>query len=282
LGRAAEGLGYVRAALIYYKLSLESDYKCAVLLNNCEGLVFPREAYAGLDRLPGPVSASKPATTSDRNTTAPVAGSPAKDTIRAEALPKGGTASPKPAVAATRTEALPKRETSSPKPATATTRAEAPPKEETASPKAPDTRQADLRATIEVKYDEFKKVTNYTGANVASDPDRVFLRAWKPDGSSATFQIYVMDFYSGQWRFYNSVLDSNGTKLDLTLISRDIGSCSRQAECTRYEHVGINITRAYLEKHRQSGIRFKLSGLAGEEVFSVPAAHINAFLEVVK
>ncbi|WP_428354274.1 hypothetical protein [Methyloprofundus sp.] len=51
LGRAAEGLGYYLAAQTYYKLALADAYNCDGIINNCDGLVFPRDAEAGLQRL---------------------------------------------------------------------------------------------------------------------------------------------------------------------------------------------------------------------------------------
>lgn len=57
LGRAAEGLGLVDAALTYYKLGLASAYKCAGIINNCDGLVFPTELISGRNRLPAPAKA---------------------------------------------------------------------------------------------------------------------------------------------------------------------------------------------------------------------------------
>jgi hypothetical protein len=242
LGRAAEGLGYANAARTYYKLALASDFKCAGLINNCDGIVFPKEILAALDRLPAPAKAASPAVASDT-----------------------ATASPGESV-----------------PIAIKTQEEVPPIRVTPLPTKPDAPQVDLRSTIQVKYDEFKKLTKYEGSNVASGSDVVFLRAWKPDKSSIIFQIYVMDYYDGEWRFYHSAWDSDGTSLDTTQISRDVGSCSRYSGCSHYEHMGINVTRDYLEKHRRSGIRFKLSGKAGEEIFSIPAAHIDAFLEIVK
>ena len=44
LGRSAEGLGYFDAALAYYKLAkTETVFKCDNLVNNCDGLVFPKD-----------------------------------------------------------------------------------------------------------------------------------------------------------------------------------------------------------------------------------------------
>jgi len=47
LARAAEGLGYTKAAKTYYKLALESPTKCEanILINNCDGLEFPAAVY---------------------------------------------------------------------------------------------------------------------------------------------------------------------------------------------------------------------------------------------
>lgn len=67
LGRAAEELGFYSAASVYYNLGRLS-FKCAGAFNNCDGLVFPDEITAGLQRLPsgnpGVVSADPKALTS--------------------------------------------------------------------------------------------------------------------------------------------------------------------------------------------------------------------------
>lgn len=140
-----------------------------------------------------------------------------------------------------------------------------------------------VSSAISVQRDDFKKITNYKGPNASPDIlDQVFLRARKADATgSITYQIYVMDYYNGDWRFYNSAYDSNGNSLDTTLISRDVGSCSRYG-CSHEEHLGLNVSRAYLEKNQDSGIRFKVSGKAGEEVFFIPGGYIKAFLSVAK
>jgi hypothetical protein len=51
LGRAAEGLRQPDAARLYYRLALANTFKCAGLINNCDGIDVPREASAGLTRL---------------------------------------------------------------------------------------------------------------------------------------------------------------------------------------------------------------------------------------
>lgn len=137
--------------------------------------------------------------------------------------------------------------------------------------------------SIVLKHDDFKKVTSYEGPNIAlSTSDQVFLRAWKWDSNGdVDYQIYVMSYYDDDWRFYHSAHDSNGVSLNTTVISRKPASCSRYG-CSHIEHVVLNVSRSYLEKNQDSGVRFKLSGKAGEAVFSVPAPYIKAFLSVAK
>lgn len=138
-------------------------------------------------------------------------------------------------------------------------------------------------SAITVQRDDFKKMTNFKGPNASPDIlQKLFLRAWKTDATGTiSYQIYVMDYYRGDWRFYNEAYDSNGTSLDTTIISRNVDSCSRYG-CWHEEHLGLNVTRDYLESHQASGIRFKVSGKAGENVFYIPSGYIKGFLLVVR
>lgn len=136
-----------------------------------------------------------------------------------------------------------------------------------------------IRSEIKVERDDFKKLTNFQGPNASGNIlDNVLLRAWKFDRTGTTsYQIYVADYYTREWRFYDSAYDSRGTRLDATLISRDVSSCSRYG-CGFQEHIGINVSRQYLEENKATGIRFKISGKAGEEIFYIPSAYVKAFL----
>ncbi|MBS3955337.1 MAG: hypothetical protein KGZ88_20510 [Methylomicrobium sp.] len=142
--------------------------------------------------------------------------------------------------------------------------------------------QEAVTAEISVQRDDFKKVINYKGPN-ASDKygDQVFLRAWKLDAGSIAYQIYVLDYYDGEWRYYDSAYDSNGVALDTTVISRAVSLCSAYS-CSHNEHLGLNVSQGYLEKNQQSGIRFKIIGKAGEDIFFIPSGYIKAFLSATK
>jgi hypothetical protein len=128
------------------------------------------------------------------------------------------------------------------------------------------------------------KVTKYEGPNTATDGnDNVFLRAIKPDGAKAEYLIYVADYYTytNNWRFYHSAYDSNGNSLKVNVILREVKSCN-STWCSYIEHLGLDVSRDYLEKNQETGIRFKIVGKAGEEVFFIPSGYIKAFLAVTK
>ena len=136
---------------------------------------------------------------------------------------------------------------------------------------------------ISIQHDDFKKITSYTGPEADINwITELFIRAWKDDKTGIfAYQIYVKDYYEGDWRIYDSAYDSEGNSLDVTQISRQVESC-RYSRCSHYEHLGINITREYLEKNQESGIRFKVIGRAGEEIFTIPSAYIKAFLSIAR
>lgn len=147
---------------------------------------------------------------------------------------------------------------------------------------APGGPSASAPPPVKETRDEFRKVTEYRGADALPYlQDDVFIRAWRPDGQAVKYQIYVVDYYIGDWRFYSSANDINGKSHDVTMISRDVISCSRFG-CSKTETMGLNVGRDYLEQHRQTGITFKLFGRAGEQVFTLPQDHIASFLDAVK
>lgn len=133
--------------------------------------------------------------------------------------------------------------------------------------------------TVVVERDDFKKLTRFVAPNCAVSPDSVFLRAWRKDEADLiAYQIYIKDYYRGAWRFYNNAYDSEGTPLDVTLISRDVVSC-RGPNCSFEEHLGLNVSRKYLETHEQAGIQLKIYGKAGQETFVLPGGYISDFLD---
>jgi hypothetical protein len=137
----------------------------------------------------------------------------------------------------------------------------------------------DVAAATKVEHDEYKKTTSFTGAN-ASQYNTLLIRGWRDDKTkTARFQIYADSFYAGQWRFYNDAYDSDGNRLEFTSIDRKVVSC--RGGCTYTETVGLTVSRKYLEEHQETGIRFKVSGKAGEFTAELPAAYVKGFISSV-
>jgi hypothetical protein len=134
-----------------------------------------------------------------------------------------------------------------------------------------------------VTRDDFKKQTRYKGPNcVAGTPDEVFLRAWRYDrDGDFAYQIYVADYYTGDdWRFYRTAYDENGYQFDTIQIIQKTVDCS-QYGCAHEEHIGLMVSRDYLAAHQESGIRFKVSGKTGENIFYIPPSYVKDFLAEV-
>jgi len=147
---------------------------------------------------------------------------------------------------------------------------------------AAEQKQSDISKRIKIKYDEFEKTTKYDGPlEKWENCDNIFLRAWKADSAKDTaYQIYVIDYYNGKWRFYKYGYDDDGNALDVISIDRDVDSC-RYGNCSLREHVGINVSRKYLENRKDRGIKFKISGDAGEEICGLDSPYIKAFLATI-
>lgn len=140
-----------------------------------------------------------------------------------------------------------------------------------------------IASAISVQHDDLNKITNFKGPNSSSGIlDTVLLRAGKSDeGGGFSYQIYVIDYYHGDWRYYDTASDSKGNHLVIKLNSRDVSSCD-YFTCAHQEHLGINVSREYLEKNQENGIVFKVSGKGGEETFIITSSYIKAFLSVAK
>jgi hypothetical protein len=140
-----------------------------------------------------------------------------------------------------------------------------------------------IASAISIQRDDINKITNFKGPNISSGIlDTVLLRAWKSDEDGGfSYQIYVIDYYHGDWRIYDTASDSKGNNLVIKLNSRDVSSCD-YLTCAHQEHLGINVSREYLEKNQESGIVLKISGKGGKETFIIPSTYIKAFLSVVK
>ncbi|MDP1637909.1 MAG: hypothetical protein Q8K74_13390 [Candidatus Nitrotoga sp.] len=140
----------------------------------------------------------------------------------------------------------------------------------------------DVKKSVTVKRDDFKKTTTYVGPEINRGGTSTFLRSWKNDKDAyPSYQIYVTTVYDDDWRFYDTAYDSNGNRLDVLVIDREVlkGGCSKYG-CVHTEDVAFTVSKEYLEKNIQSGITFKLNGrTANAEIIQfIPGAYIEGFL----
>jgi hypothetical protein len=170
-----------------------------------------------------------------------------------------------------------------------------PPQEEAPAPKLNLNDFQAVAKAISVERDDFKKINIYMGpaitetkynsknlvASLGAMDSVVLISALKyDDAGKVSYQIYVSDYYGGVMNFYNSAYDSNGNRLHTTLINKKIHKAEYISQ--NNETLVLDVTREYLEKNQESGIRFKLSGKNGDAIFSIPAGYIKGFLSVVE
>lgn len=140
---------------------------------------------------------------------------------------------------------------------------------------------ASIAQGINYQRNEFRKTATYRGPNCATTVnDEVRLIAIKDEKLNAlTYGIYVSDYYNYAWRYYDSAYDSEGNKLPLMVLKRDVVGC--RSGCSFEEQLALDVGKDYLDKHRATGIRFQISGGGAQEVFEVPGLYVDTFLKSV-
>ncbi len=138
----------------------------------------------------------------------------------------------------------------------------------------------------EIDYDKHENVTTINGPIIFADQN-VFghmysLRTWKKGKSVKDFdriQLYVVASLD-DWSFLDSAY-SNGKKLDLVKISRDVGACSSYDGCSVRETVGINLTKGKVNELAKGYTNYevKIIGQKGSIVITVPATYFEGVLQ---
>lgn len=137
---------------------------------------------------------------------------------------------------------------------------------------------------IEIKHDDFKKQTKYLTDDIDDD---VYIRAWKQDiDRSVTYQIYITNKAGYGFRDFDEAYDANGYKFNIAFNHKSSYQSSglfSGSYTVFVERIGLNITREYLEAHKESGIIFQIYGRYDEPVkYVIEPNCIKAFLSVVE
>lgn len=136
---------------------------------------------------------------------------------------------------------------------------------------------AGIQASTRAIPDNFRKVTTYQGPVCGGmSSSRHFLRAFANEDLQAVYQIYVVEL-TGEWKFLSDAYSSDGDRLPTQVIDRKMGGCSAHG-CAMYEHVGISVTRAFLDRHRDDGFQVKVIGTHGATIRTFSPQYIQGFL----
>lgn len=92
------------------------------------------------------------------------------------------------------------------------------------------------------------------------------------------YQVYVLNKLSESASF-DRALDIDGNKLDISVVERKVGSSF--GKDTFEEHVVVNLSREYLEAHRERPIQFKLYGKLKTSEVEIAPQMISGFLHAV-
>lgn len=108
--------------------------------------------------------------------------------------------------------------------------------------------------------------------------DKYMLRSWVAPQNPAMhdrFQIQV-SAYVREWKFLSQAY-ADGKALDTTLIDRSVVSCA--GGCSMTETVGINLTKADVERYASSGLSFQISGQRGNLTMFIPGGYFAGVLQ---
>jgi hypothetical protein len=138
---------------------------------------------------------------------------------------------------------------------------------------------------IKIDRDDFKKVTTFIGPDYSVDSnEQSLIRAVKSERNGSVivvYQIYFSHTKFDDWMHFNSAYDSEGNSLKFQLISKEILEC-RKSGCTTKEIVGLNVTKEYLIKNFENGLKIQISGKKGEAIIKFPSKYLKAIVGVAE
>lgn len=143
----------------------------------------------------------------------------------------------------------------------------------------------DVASRVTVHHDNYKKYTLYSGPvfkqshryGITEQIGYLALRAGKDAKGGITYAIDVANtHFQTTWRYLNEAYDIDGNKLAVTKGKNNVNCIS--GTCLFAEQLLIAVSRDYLEQHKNTGIKFQVSGSNGSANYEIPAAYVQAFL----
>jgi hypothetical protein len=257
LGRAAEELGYPKAASTYYRLSSAVKFKCG--WGQCEGVDVPVDAASGLARVMpaiAPVPLQPPA--------------PAPQAQPLATKPPAPQATPTIAAEIRSAEDVPVSSGNSTEPVF-----------------VPAT---DPSLQVAISVDEFTKEKAYIGQFQTVTKERELCSTSisagiTKVGTDYTFLVNtrrteLMYEHLG-YALISSAVDSTGQQLRMSVLDRK-ADCGAHAICSYGEQVAVRVPKSYLEQRVSTGARFRLDGQRASFICEVDGQKVQALLNAVK
>lgn len=145
---------------------------------------------------------------------------------------------------------------------------------------------AQIRDRTKTTYDPVEDSTEIKGPLVFpqrnTSSHSYFLRALfagRQTDDPSEIQLHVSAYLS-DWAFFDRAY-SQGRRLSVTEISREVGSCSAFA-CSKHEDLAINLTLADLESYASDGLEVRIEGNQGSMTLAVPSPYFQAFLDEMR
>jgi hypothetical protein len=138
------------------------------------------------------------------------------------------------------------------------------------------------------KRDDYKKITKYESSNIYDGGLSFHLiRSWKHDNGTINHQLYInLDYENENWIFWDHAYDSNGNKLETSIIDRAVKSCSSYTGiCFYNEILGVALSAQHINKlyNNKSPLSIKLYSKAGiEKYINIPYSVIKDHLDNIK
>lgn len=133
---------------------------------------------------------------------------------------------------------------------------------------------------VKVTHDNFKKTSFYEAPSFQSKARLAassYLRGAKMQSGEPLTQQLVVEATLYDWAFLDTAYDSDGQQLDVTILSRQVGSCSKYG-CSVSEVVAVNFPSGYLAQHAATGIKLQVSGRGGSQVVEIAPAYLKGFM----
>jgi len=159
-----------------------------------------------------------------------------------------------------------------------------PPPRTSITPPPPTAVRPPPPTSVKVEDSKFEDAATFIG--IQEHPDRnteYLLRSWVDKKSGqVTHQVYVANFYHGDWIFWSRANSEDAQPLQFVPIKQEVVTCDEFSRCSHSEHFAALIPDTVLRTH-QDGFSVKFYGKTGKEmILRLTPQQIRQQLKVIE